>query len=258
MNHQAPVVLVVDDDPSICSSLSRLLRRSAGYQVQTFSSTEQVFTHGRPKGPCCMVLDFKLPHDDGLHFHEMLVRSGINVPVIFISGHASIPISVQAMKSGAIDFLPKPFDANKLLEAIAHAIDGDIRALQQRQASGVAPAAHASLTPRGCREVFAAVTLRFIEQAGRQRNGHRRKNHQSASCPCHGKDVSRHSRRPGANGRHSGHPLGMRQRSGRPNRNARDGILPAAGADLASGGIPRAKSYRIALKHFNSLTRVVE
>ncbi len=110
-----------------------------------------------------MVLDFKLPREDGLHFHEMFVRSGINVPVIFISGHASIPISVQAMKSGAIDFLPKPFDANKLLEAIARAIDGDIRALQHRQASAELRQRYASLTPRE-REVFAAVTSGLLNK----------------------------------------------------------------------------------------------
>jgi FixJ family two-component response regulator len=162
MHTQAPIILVVDDDPSICSSLKRLLR-SAGYQVQTFESPEDVFSRGRPKGPCCLILDFKLPNEDGLHFYTQLLHSGVQVPVIFISGHASIPVSVEAMKSGAIDFLPKPFDDDNLLERVATAIDRDERALRQRSTTADLRMRYASLTPRE-REVFAAVTSGLLNK----------------------------------------------------------------------------------------------
>src|SRR5215218_7460782 len=124
MQTKPPIVLVVDDEPSICIATGRLLR-SAGYHVRTFEDTQQLFAHGRPDGPCCLILDMRIPGEDGLQFQKRLNVRGINVPIIFVSGHGEIPSSVLAMKGGAVDFLPKPYDANQLLAAVAAALERD-------------------------------------------------------------------------------------------------------------------------------------
>src|SRR4051812_36498268 len=102
---EAPVVFVVDDDPSIRSSISRLLR-GAGYNVQTFATASQLFESGRPRGPCCLILDVEMPDVNGLEFRQAMDRAGLRVPTIFITGYGSIPMGVGAMKAGALDFLP--------------------------------------------------------------------------------------------------------------------------------------------------------
>src|SRR4051812_46633178 len=106
MDIDSPIVLVVDDEPSICMATKRLLQ-SAGYRVRTFENTQQLFAHGRPKEPCCLILDLRIPGENGLQFQQRLNECGIHVPIIFISGHADIPSSVTAMKGGALDFLSK-------------------------------------------------------------------------------------------------------------------------------------------------------
>src|SRR5947199_10489341 len=121
MGTKPPIVLVVDDEPSVCMATGRLLR-SAGYHVRTFENTQQLFAHGRPDGPCCLILDLRIPGEDGLQFQRRLQDRGIQVPIIFISGHADVPSSVSAMKGGAIDFLAKPYDATQLLDAIDKAL----------------------------------------------------------------------------------------------------------------------------------------
>src|SRR3954452_14475758 len=118
METKTPIVLVIDDEPSICMATSRLLR-SAGYRVRTFENTQQLFAHGRPDDPCCLILDLQIPGEDGLQFQRRLTDCGIRVPIIFISGHGDIPKSVSAMKSGAVDFLPKPYDGTHLLATVA-------------------------------------------------------------------------------------------------------------------------------------------
>src|SRR4051794_32652524 len=112
MTSEPPIVLVVDDEPSICIATKRLLR-SAGYNVRTFENTRQLFAHGRPSGPCCVILDLRIPGEDGLQFQRRLNEMGIHVPIIFVSGHGDIPSSVRAMKDGAVDFLAKPYDATE-------------------------------------------------------------------------------------------------------------------------------------------------
>ena len=157
------VVYVVDDDPSIREALASLLR-SVGLEVRAFSSTQQFLESQRPDVPGCLVLDVRLPGVGGLDLQSQLLRSGIHLPIIFITGHGDIPMSVQAMKAGAIEFLTKPFRDQALLDAIQVGIERDrtrrrdseiVRQLQER---------FQSLTSRE-REIMAhVVTGRMNKQ----------------------------------------------------------------------------------------------
>jgi len=152
----SPVVLVIDDDPSVRSSLNRLLR-GAGYHVKAFASPSRVFDAGRPRGPCCLILDVELPKVNGLAFHQSLERAGVRVPTIFITGYGSIPMGVDAMKAGAADFLPKPFDVDHLVRAVRRALDEDARLLAEEREMAILRRRYENLTLRE-REVFFAVT----------------------------------------------------------------------------------------------------
>jgi FixJ family two-component response regulator len=134
------VVYVVDDDPSIREALAGLLR-SVGLEMRAFSSTQQFLESQRPDVPGCLVLDVRLPGVGGLDLQSQLLRSGVQLPIIFITGHGDIPMSVQAMKAGAIEFLTKPFRDQALLDAIQLGIERDrtrrrdsevVRQLQER------------------------------------------------------------------------------------------------------------------------------
>src|SRR4051812_41578019 len=118
MIDEDPVVLVVDDEPSVRVATKRVLR-AGGYQVKTFENAQELLSHGRPIGPCCVILDLCMPGEDGLQFQQRLLTLGIRVPIIFVSGHGDISVTVRAMRGGAIDFLTKPFDATQLLSAVA-------------------------------------------------------------------------------------------------------------------------------------------
>jgi FixJ family two-component response regulator len=122
MGEQRPVVYVVDDDPSIRSLLIKLIR-SIGLPVEAFSSSQEFLSSTRPEGPACLVLDVRMPGLSGLELQERLVQSGVDIPVIFITGYGSIPQSVRAMKAGAVDFLEKPFENQALLDAVNRALD---------------------------------------------------------------------------------------------------------------------------------------
>jgi len=122
MSKPTSIVFVVDDDPSIRESLSLLLS-SAGYSVKTFASAKEFLESERgTPGPACLVLDVKMPDLSGLDLQKELMSRNIIIPIIFITGHGDIPMSVQAMKKGAVDFLPKPFDDGDLLEAVEQAL----------------------------------------------------------------------------------------------------------------------------------------
>ena len=141
MAYSTPTVFVVDDDSSVRRSLARLLR-SATYQAETFASAEDFFASGKQqRSPACLVLDVQLPGLTGLDLQDQLRAANSTLPIIFITGHGDIPMSVRAMKDGAVDFLPKPFQDEQLLQAIARAIDknthdqqkrGEIQSIQQR------------------------------------------------------------------------------------------------------------------------------
>jgi len=119
-----PTVFVVDDDPSVRTSIQGLLK-SANLRSESFGTAEEFLGSKRPDGPSCLVLDVSLPGVNGLDFQRELADAGIQIPIIFVTGHGDIPMTVKAMKSGAVEFLTKPFDDQDLLKAIHQALDRD-------------------------------------------------------------------------------------------------------------------------------------
>src|SRR5713226_1754078 len=130
MNERNEFVFVVDDDTSVRESLRNLIR-SAGLSVQTFASAKEFLANPRPEAPSCLVLDVQLPGLTGLDLQQELAKGGVQIPIIFITGHGDIPMSVRAMKAGALEFLTKPVNDEDLLDAIQQAIARDHRARQQ-------------------------------------------------------------------------------------------------------------------------------
>jgi FixJ family two-component response regulator len=118
MSDKKPLIYVVDDDPSVRKALERLLR-SVGYDVKAFASALEFMDFAHPDVPGCLVLDIKMPELGGLELQEQLMKKDISIPVIFITGHGTVPDSVRAMKGGAVDFLQKPFKENELLDAVS-------------------------------------------------------------------------------------------------------------------------------------------
>jgi FixJ family two-component response regulator len=133
MSEEPPVVFVIDDDPSVRDALAGLLR-SVGLEVLAFGSTQEFLQSERPDRPGCLVLDVRLPGRSGLDFQRELAQIGIHLPIVFISGHGDIPMSVRAIKAGAIEFLPKPFHDQELLDAIQLGIERD-RACRREDAA---------------------------------------------------------------------------------------------------------------------------
>jgi FixJ family two-component response regulator len=129
----APTVFIVDDDASVRASIQDLLE-SLGLRSESFGTAEEFLRSKRPDGPSCLVLDVRLPGVNGLDFQRRLVDAGFQIPIIFITGHADIPMTVKAMKSGAVEFLTKPFEDRDLLGAIHQALDRD-RATRRQQAN---------------------------------------------------------------------------------------------------------------------------
>ena len=126
-----PIVFVVDDDPSMREALADLIA-SVGLSVEAFKSAPEFLERRRPDAPACLVLDVRLPGLSGLDLQRELLRTEAPIPIIFITGHGDIPMSVRAMKEGAVEFLPKPFRDQDLLDAIRHAIEIDRVARQER------------------------------------------------------------------------------------------------------------------------------
>src|SRR4249920_564082 len=135
MNNARPLIYVVDDDISVRKGLENLLR-SAGFTVQTFSSAREFLASARADVPSCLLLDVQLPGLSGLDLQQELAKGGIQIPIIFITGHGDIPMSVRAIKAGALEFLTKPVNDEDLLDAIQQAIARDHRARQQQGDSG--------------------------------------------------------------------------------------------------------------------------
>ena len=151
----APLVFVVDDDAAVRASLVSLLE-SDGYQVQPFACARDFLATSLPLAPSCLILDMHMPALDGMDVVAELARVDAGIPVIFLTGFGSIPMSVQAIKAGATEFLTKPVQPEQLLEAVRAALDGDRAALAQRRALAALRQRHASLTPRE-RETMALV-----------------------------------------------------------------------------------------------------
>ena len=157
-----PTVFLVDDDPSVRKGLSRLLQ-SAGFRVEAFASAEAFLKRESPERGGCLVLDMRMPGVNGFELQEALAGVVGSLPIIFITGHGDIPMSVRAMKKGAVDFLSKPFDEQALLAAIAVALARDKAAREQRvKTQGIRSRAK-TLTPRE-REVMRGVVAGLLNK----------------------------------------------------------------------------------------------
>ena len=160
------IVFVVDDDVSVRESLE-LLIRTAGWQPETFASAPEFLSRPRAAVPCCLVLDVTLPGLNGLELQQQLAGRA-DMPIIFITGHGDVPMSVQAMKAGAVEFLTKPFKDDVLLEAIRGAIERSRAALRLNSEMRALTSCYQSLTPRE-REVMALVVTGLLnKQVGGQ------------------------------------------------------------------------------------------
>jgi RNA polymerase sigma factor (sigma-70 family) len=156
------VVFVIDDDPSMRAAIKRLLD-AVGLSVETFASGQEFLESRLPDAPGCVVLDVRLPGPSGLELQREMSERGISLPVIFITGHGDIPMSVQAMKAGAVEFLTKPFRDQDLLDAIRQAIARDRAARRQRAEKAELHKRYDSLTPRE-REVLKLVVSGLINK----------------------------------------------------------------------------------------------
>jgi FixJ family two-component response regulator len=155
-------VFVVDDDDDLRVAIAELLR-AAGMRAETFATAQEFLRRERGDGPTCLVLDLQLPGMSGLDVQRELARSGDSVPIIFLTGHGDIPATVQAMKSGAAEFLTKPFQDEHLLDAIRQALERDQVARREQREISTLKDRYASLTPRE-REVMALVVSGMLNK----------------------------------------------------------------------------------------------
>jgi len=146
-SQQQPIVFVVDDDISVRESLE-LLIKFAGWQPETFASAEEFLARPRTATPSCVVLDVSLPNLNGLELQKLIGVDRVDMPIIFITGHGDVPMTVQAMKAGAVEFLTKPFDDEVLLSAICHAIKRSAAVLEDQAEITALQSSYESLTPR--------------------------------------------------------------------------------------------------------------
>jgi len=188
MSQTTPIVFVVDDDISVRESLE-LLIRNAGWQPELLATAQEFLARPRVLAPSCLVLDVSLPGLNGLELQRRIAADRTDMPIIFITGHGDVPMSVQAMKAGAVEFLTKPFGDGVMLGAIRNAIersrnalghDAEMRELRDRHVSQ--PSRTASHGVGGHREV---------EQTGRWRSRHQRDHGQGPPRPGHAKDEGR-------------------------------------------------------------------
>jgi FixJ family two-component response regulator len=157
-----PVVFVVDDDPSVREALSSLFR-SVDLKVELFGSAAEFLQRKPSDSASCLVLDIRLPGVSGLDFQAQLQKAGIRIPIIFMTGHGDIPMSVRAMKAGAVDFLAKPFRDQDMLDAVAAALQRDQQARQAEDSMAALRTAYGLLTARE-REVMALVTTGLMNK----------------------------------------------------------------------------------------------
>jgi FixJ family two-component response regulator len=163
MSDANSTVLVIDDDPDVRASVGRLLR-SLGMDVQLFASVSEFLKSDPPDGPTCLVLDIRLPGQSGLDFQRELARAKRELPIIFITGHGDIPMSVQAMKGGAIEFLTKPFRDQDLLDAIQLGLSRDRARRENEKDLTALRERFASLSPREREIVLQVARGRLSKQ----------------------------------------------------------------------------------------------
>jgi FixJ family two-component response regulator len=157
-----PTVFVIDDDDLVRTAIQGMLK-SVGLRSETFGTPQEFLRSNRPETPSCLVLDVRLPGVNGLDFQRELSDAGVRIPIIFITGHGDIPMTVKAMKSGAVEFLTKPFRDQDLLDAINQALDRDRVARQQQSELGGLRKRYESLTPRE-REVMGLVVSGMLNK----------------------------------------------------------------------------------------------
>jgi len=161
-SQQTPIVFVVDDDVSVRESLD-LLIKLAGWQPETFASASEFLARPRTATPNCLVLDISLPDLNGLELQKLIASERIDMPIIFITGHGDVPMTVQAMKGGAVEFLTKPFDDEVLLNAIRHAIRRSVAVLNDQSEIIALRSSYESLTPRE-RDVMKFVVAGMLNK----------------------------------------------------------------------------------------------
>ena len=159
---QEPIVFIVDDDQSVRKALSRLIK-SVDLNVEAFSSADELLKHEHHDGPACLILDVRMPGMSGLVLQAELSRANRTLSIVFITGHGSIPMSVQAIKAGAVDFLEKPFEDQALLDSVNLALKKDRSARQKQAEFSEIQEKVKSLTPRE-REVFARVVTGMLNK----------------------------------------------------------------------------------------------
>ncbi len=162
MNETPPIVFVVDDESAVGVSIKRLLH-SVGLEARHFTSASEFLRAKRPDAPGCIVLDVRLPDLSGLDLQQELAKANVDLPVIFVTGHADIPMTVRAMKAGAVEFLTKPFREQELLEAVQRAISRHRQTRDQRASMKVLQSRYELLTPRE-REVFPLVVSGLLNK----------------------------------------------------------------------------------------------
>ncbi len=158
----SPLVVVVDDDAAVRDALDSLLR-SVGLQTRVLGAPSELLQAVLPDVPGCIVLDVRLPGISGLDLQGQLAAQGIHLPIVFMTGHGDIPMTVRAMKAGAVDFLAKPFRDQDMLDAVSAAIERDTRRRHDMAARGSLEARYATLTPRE-REVMAHVVAGLMNK----------------------------------------------------------------------------------------------
>jgi FixJ family two-component response regulator len=159
---ETPIVLVVDDDSEVRDALSGLFR-SVGLDSRLFASAAEFLQHKLPERPCCIVLDIRLPGMGGLDFQSQLTKANIHVPIVMMTGHGDIPMSVRAMKAGAVDFLTKPFRHQDMLDAVAQAIERDRNRRDSEKSLAELRGLFESLTTRE-REIMRLVTAGLMNK----------------------------------------------------------------------------------------------
>jgi FixJ family two-component response regulator len=162
MSPTGPVVFVVDDDISVRESLESMIR-CAGWKPETFASAQEFLAHPRLLAPSCLILDVHLPDLNGLELQNRIASDQLEMPIIFITGHGDVPMSVRAMKAGAIEFLTKPFSVDALLSAIRQAIERSNTAVSHETEMRILRQAYAALTPRE-REVMRLVVRGLLNK----------------------------------------------------------------------------------------------
>jgi FixJ family two-component response regulator len=161
-NADVPIVYVIDDDESMRRGLTNLFE-SVGLRVEAFGSAPELLQRKLPDVPSCVVLDIRLPGMSGLDFQDLLEKAAIHIPIVFMTGHGDIPMSVKAMKAGAADFLTKPFRQQEMLDAVTAAIERDRKRRQDEKIVSNARALFETLTPRE-REILALVAAGLMNK----------------------------------------------------------------------------------------------